>query len=79
MRIHAIKRQIASTPSVNKIRDFSSGILKQLVNVLAMERNMRQKLIQAIKRQIASKPRVNTIRDFSPEILKVLVMEQNMR
>jgi hypothetical protein len=25
-----INRQTASTPSVNKIRDFSSGILKQL-------------------------------------------------
>ena len=40
MRIHAISRTTASTPSVNKIRDFSSGILKQLPNVLKMERNM---------------------------------------
>jgi pheromone shutdown protein TraB len=79
MRIQAVKRQIASTPSVNKIRDFNSGILKQLANVLTMERNMRQNLIQAIKRQIASKPRVNKIRDFSPGILKMLVMERNMR
>jgi hypothetical protein len=35
--IQAIKRQIASKPRVNKIRDFSPGILKMLV----MERNMR--------------------------------------
>src|SRR5664280_2556578 len=48
IRIQVIKRQIASTPSVNKIRDFSSGILKQLVNVLAMERNMRQTCVQAL-------------------------------
>jgi hypothetical protein len=27
---------------VNKIRDFSSGILKQLANVSAMERNIGQ-------------------------------------
>ena len=40
MRIHAINRTINSTPSVNKIRDFSSGILTQLPNVLKMERNM---------------------------------------
>ena len=40
MRIHAINRQIASNPTVNKIRDFSSGILKQFANVLTMERNM---------------------------------------
>jgi hypothetical protein len=35
--IQAIKRQIASKPMVNKIRDFNPGILK----VLKMERNMR--------------------------------------
>jgi hypothetical protein len=38
----ASNRQTASIPSVNKIRDFSSGILKQLANVLKMERNMNQ-------------------------------------
>ena len=41
MRTHAIKRQIASKPIVNKIRDYNSGILKQLTNVLKMLRNMR--------------------------------------
>jgi hypothetical protein len=34
MVMNDITRQIASTPNVNKIRDFSSGILKQLRNVL---------------------------------------------
>ena len=34
------RRQIASTPTVNKIRDFNSGILKQLANVVTMLRNM---------------------------------------
>ena len=32
-----ISRQIPNTISVNKIRDFSSGILKQLLNVLRMD------------------------------------------
>src|ERR1017187_2591127 len=40
MGINAASRQIASTPTVNKIRDFNSGILKQLANVLTMLRNM---------------------------------------
>ena len=40
MRITASKRQTARIPSVNKIRDLSSGILKQLLRVLAMERNI---------------------------------------
>src|SRR5207249_3216948 len=40
MRITASNRQIASTISVNKIRDFSSGILKQLLKVLAMAASM---------------------------------------
>jgi hypothetical protein len=35
--IQAIKRQIASKPRVNTIRDFSPEILK----VLVMEQNMR--------------------------------------
>src|ERR1035441_8674076 len=35
------RRTIASTPNVNKIRDFSSGILKQLAKVLKMLRNMK--------------------------------------
>ena len=41
MRIYAISRHTANKPSVNKMRDFSSGILKQLANVLKMLRNMR--------------------------------------
>src|SRR5208282_2825577 len=40
MRIYAINRHTANKPNVNKIRDFSSGILKQLANVLKMLRNM---------------------------------------
>ena len=40
MRIIAARRQIASTTSVNRIRDFSSGILKQLLKVLVMEASM---------------------------------------
>jgi hypothetical protein len=42
MVMKVIKQQTDSIPNVNKIRDFSSGILKQLANVLKMERNMRQ-------------------------------------
>src|SRR6186997_2278318 len=40
IRTNAINRQTARMATVNKIRDFNSGILKQLVNVLAMEANM---------------------------------------
>jgi hypothetical protein len=36
----AARRQIARTNIVNKILDFSSGILKQLLNVLAMDPSM---------------------------------------
>jgi hypothetical protein len=42
MVMKVIKQQTASIPSVNKIRDFSSGILKQLANVSAMLRNIGQ-------------------------------------
>jgi hypothetical protein len=34
MVMNDITRQMNNTPSVNKIRDFNSGILKQLRNVL---------------------------------------------
>src|SRR5438552_9450945 len=40
MRITASIRHIARTIKVNKIRDFSSGILKQLLKVLAMAASM---------------------------------------
>src|ERR1039458_6838633 len=40
MTMKAVSRQTASSMIVNKIRDFSSGILKQLPRVLAMERNI---------------------------------------
>src|ERR1039457_989646 len=67
---------------IYKIRDFNSGILKQLANVLTMERNIGQRLIQAIKRQIASSAMANKIRDFNSRILKQLAnglaMERNM-
>ena len=39
-RTTASRRQMARTIRVNKIRDFSSGILKQLLNVLAMAASM---------------------------------------
>src|SRR6185369_12531468 len=42
MRTTAASRQIASTIMVNRIRDFSSGILKQLLKVLAIAANMDQ-------------------------------------
>src|SRR5882757_774709 len=38
--MYAVKRQIARTTTVKIIRDFNSGILKQLLKVLTMERNM---------------------------------------
>ena len=41
MVMNDISRHTANKPSVNKMRDFSSGILKQLANVLKMLRNMR--------------------------------------
>src|SRR5579859_7762900 len=40
MRIIASNRQIANNMKVNRIRDFSSGILKQLLKVLAMAASM---------------------------------------
>src|SRR5438445_1458132 len=40
MRTNAARRQMASTMSVNRIRDFSSGILKQLLKVLAIAASM---------------------------------------
>ena len=40
MRTTASSRQMASTIKVNRIRDLSSGILKQLLKVLAMAENM---------------------------------------
>src|SRR5882672_68644 len=40
MRMTASRRQTASNPSVKRMRDFSSGILKQLANVLRRLRNM---------------------------------------
>src|SRR5262245_17316338 len=40
MRIIASSRQIASTAKVKMIRDFSSGILKQLLKVLAKEESI---------------------------------------
>src|ERR1035437_243883 len=43
MRMTASRRQTAKSPSVNKILDLSSGILKQLPSVLAIERNIRQR------------------------------------
>jgi len=40
IRTTASSRQIASTINVNRIRDFSSGILKQLLKVVAMAENI---------------------------------------
>src|SRR5207237_195508 len=40
MRTKAAKRQMASTMSVKRIRDFSSGILKKLLKVLAIAESM---------------------------------------
>src|SRR5580704_14389900 len=40
MTMNAVNRQTASSMMVNKILDFSSGILKQLPSVLRMERNI---------------------------------------
>jgi hypothetical protein len=42
----------ASTHSVNQIRDFSSGILKQLANVLKMLRNMNQSGVRLWRRRV---------------------------
>jgi hypothetical protein len=43
MRTMAAKRQTANIPNVKKIRDLSSGILKQLLKVLTMAENIRRK------------------------------------
>jgi hypothetical protein len=40
MTTTAARRQIARIASVKRIRDFSSGILKQFLNVVAMEPSM---------------------------------------
>src|SRR5208282_4282303 len=48
IRTNAINRQTARMATVNKIRDFNSGILKPLAKGLVMERNMRQKRVQAL-------------------------------
>ena len=41
------RRQMPSTIMVNKIRDFSSGILKQLLRVVKMEENIDYSAWQA--------------------------------
>src|SRR5665213_3317224 len=50
----------ASTPIVNRMRDFSSGILKQLANVLKMLRNMIQSRFRPARVRPSCAPRFFT-------------------
>src|SRR5439155_6606865 len=57
IRTKASSLQMASTVSVNRIRDFSSGILKQLLKVLAMAASMEvspKSKVQSPKLRIGS-------------------------
>src|SRR6266481_1243070 len=63
IRIIASSRQMASSMKVNKILDLSSGILKQLLKVLAMAANMLGKVeIRRPKVERSPKPEIRNRR-----------------